>query len=135
MRHVGVGRCTQKRWSGGRGAAYVFDAVAGPAVMELARAVAADGTLFLWRAQSGQPTPCPGFDLGTPALNMHVHDAGDRRDPRRLRRAAAFATSGLRGGSLRPVVDRLFPLEDTVRAHQRMECSTRFGKIVVTVAH
>jgi NADPH:quinone reductase-like Zn-dependent oxidoreductase len=120
--------------TGGRGAEFVFDAVAGPGVTELAGAVAADGTHFLWGAQSGQPTPYPGFDLGMPALNMRTYTVHEiTRNPQRMRRAAAFVTSGLRTGTFRPVVDRLFPLEDIVRAHEHMESNTQFGKIVVTV--
>ncbi|MEV0143443.1 MULTISPECIES: zinc-dependent alcohol dehydrogenase family protein [unclassified Nonomuraea] len=119
--------------TGGRGAEYVFDAVAGPGVTELARAVAPGGTLFLWGAQSGQPTPYPGFDLGMPALNMRTYTMLEiTRDPARLRRAVAFITSGLRAGALRPVVDRLFPLEEIVEAHRHMESGAQFGKIVVT---
>ncbi|WP_214410187.1 zinc-dependent alcohol dehydrogenase family protein [Sphaerisporangium fuscum] len=122
--------------TGGRGAEYVFDAVAGPGVLELGRAVAAGGTLFLWGAQSGQPTPYPGFDLGMPALNMRTYTVHEiTRDPQRLRRAAAFVASGLRSGSFRPVVDRLFPLEEIVQAHRHMESNTQVGKIVVTVSH
>lgn len=122
--------------TGGRGAEYVFDAVAGPGVMELARAVAPDGTLFLWGGLSGQPTPYPGFDLGMPALNMRTYTALEiTKDPTRMRRAAAFVSSGLRTGAFRPVVDRLFPLEEIVQAHRHMESNTQFGKIVVTVAH
>ncbi|MFD9267442.1 zinc-dependent alcohol dehydrogenase family protein [Streptomyces goshikiensis] len=120
----------------GRGAEFVFDAVAGPGVVELARAVADGGTLLLWGAQSGQPTPYPGFDLGMPALNMRTYTMLEvTRDPERMRRAAAFVTSGLRGGAFRPVVDRLFPLEEIVRAHQHLESNTQVGKIVVTVGH
>jgi NADPH:quinone reductase-like Zn-dependent oxidoreductase len=120
----------------GKGAEYIFDAVAGPGVAELARAVAADGTLFLWGAQSGQPTPYPGFDLGMPALNMRTYKMLEiTKNQQRLRRAAAFITSGLRSGAFRPVVDRLFPLEDIVKAHQHMESNTQFGKIVVTASH
>ncbi|MFG2713124.1 zinc-binding dehydrogenase [Streptomyces goshikiensis] len=52
-----------------------------------------------------------------------------------MRRAAAFVTSGLRGGAFRPVVDRLFPLEEVARAHQHLESNTQVGKIVVTVGH
>ncbi|MDR8412032.1 zinc-dependent alcohol dehydrogenase family protein [Nonomuraea sp. 3-1Str] len=121
--------------TGGRGAEYVFDAVAGPGVSELARAVAPGGTLFLWGAQSGQPTPYPAFDLGMPALNMRTYTMLEiTRDPARLRRAVAFITSGLRAGTLRPVVDRLFPLEEIVEAHRHMESGAQFGKIVVTTA-
>ncbi|MEQ4720622.1 zinc-dependent alcohol dehydrogenase family protein [Nonomuraea sp. B19D2] len=122
--------------TGGRGAEYVFDAVAGPGVVDLARAVAPDGTLFLWGAQSGQPTPYPGFELGMPALNMRTYTVHEiTKDPERMRRAAASVASGLRAGAFRPVVDRLFPLEEIVRAHRHMESNTQFGKIVVTVAH
>ncbi|MCG5215790.1 zinc-dependent alcohol dehydrogenase family protein [Streptosporangium sp. KLBMP 9127] len=121
--------------TGGKGAEYVFDAVAGPGVVDLARAVAADGTLFLWGALSGQPTPYPGFDLGMPALNMRTYTMLEiARNPQRLRRAAAFVASGLSSGVFRPVVDRVFPLEKIVQAHQHMESNTQFGKIVVTAA-
>ncbi|MFF0770843.1 zinc-dependent alcohol dehydrogenase family protein [Nonomuraea wenchangensis] len=122
--------------TGGQGARYVFDAVAGPGVVDLARAVAAGGTLFLWGALSGLPTPYPGFDLGMPALNMRTYTMLEiARDPVRLRRAAAFVASGLRSGAFRPVVDRVFPLEEIVQAHRHMESGNQFGKIVVTVDH
>ncbi|MFE9793059.1 zinc-binding dehydrogenase [Streptomyces goshikiensis] len=52
-----------------------------------------------------------------------------------MRRAAAFVASGLRGGAFRPVVDRPFPLEEIVRAHQHLESHTQVGKAVVTVGH
>ncbi|MEV7908532.1 zinc-binding dehydrogenase, partial [Streptomyces anulatus] len=122
--------------TGGTGVEYVFDAVAGPGVTDLARGVAPDGTLFLYGALSGQPTPYPGFDLGMPALNVRTYKVLETiRDPKRLRRAVAYVASGLRTGAFRPVVDRLFPLEEIVQAHRHMESGTRFGKIVVTVAH
>lgn len=120
----------------GKGAEYIFDAVAGPGVVALARVVAADGTLFLWGALSGQPTPYPGFDLGMPALNMRTYTMLETaKNPQRLRRAAAFVSSGLRDRAFCPVVDRLFPLEEIVQAHRHMESNTQFGKIVVTVSH
>ncbi|MFI8500094.1 zinc-binding dehydrogenase [Streptomyces sp. NPDC085524] len=56
-------------------------------------------------------------------------------NPQRMHRATAFITSSLRTGTLRPVVDGVFPLEDIVRAHRHMESNTQFGKIVVTVDH
>ncbi|MDF2710304.1 MAG: zinc-binding dehydrogenase [Nonomuraea muscovyensis] len=122
--------------TGGRGAEYVFDAVAGPGVAELARAVAPGGTLFLWGMLSGQPTPYPGFDLGMPKLNMRTYTVHEiTRDPERLRRGAAFVSSGLRSGAFRPVVDRVFPLEEIAAAHRHMESGTQVGKIVVSVAH
>jgi len=118
----------------GRGAEYIFDAVAGPGVADLARAVAPDGTLFLWGAASGKPTPYPGFDLGMPALNLRTYTVHEiTRNPERLRRATAFVTSGLRSGAFKPIVDRLFTLDTIVQAHEHLESNTHIGKLVVTV--
>ncbi|MBB5786102.1 zinc-dependent alcohol dehydrogenase family protein [Jiangella mangrovi] len=122
--------------TGGRGAAAVFDAVAGPGVIDLARAVAPGGTLLLWGAQSGRPTPYPGFELGMPALNVRTYTVHETtRDPDRLRRAAAYVASGLRDGAFRAVVDRLFPLTEVAVAHRYLDSGERFGKVVVTVRH
>ncbi|GAA0947626.1 zinc-dependent alcohol dehydrogenase family protein [Kribbella koreensis] len=120
--------------TGGRGAEYIFDAVAGPGVAELARVVAPGGTLFLWGASSGQPTPYPGFDLGMPALNLRTYTVHEiTRHPERLRRATAFVSSGLQSGAFKPTVDRLFTLDNIVEAHKHLESNTHFGKLVVTV--
>ncbi|MEU8117745.1 zinc-dependent alcohol dehydrogenase family protein [Spirillospora sp. NPDC049024] len=120
--------------TGGRGAEFVFDAVAGPGVTDLARLVAPGGTLLVYGALSGEPTPYPGIDLGMPALNMRTYTMLETaKDPERLRRAAAFVTSGLRSGAFRPVIDRTFPLSEVAEAHRHLESNTQIGKIVVTV--
>ncbi|HEX2316392.1 MAG TPA: zinc-dependent alcohol dehydrogenase family protein [Thermomonospora sp.] len=122
--------------TGGRGAEFVLDAVAGPGVTDLARLVADEGTLLVYGALSGEPTPYPGIDLGMPALNMRTYTMLETtRRPDRLRRAAAFVASGLRSGAFRPVVDRTFDLTDIVAAHRHLESNTQIGKIVVTVPH
>ncbi|CCK25267.1 oxidoreductase, zinc-containing alcohol dehydrogenase [Streptomyces davaonensis JCM 4913] len=120
----------------GRGAEFVLDAVAGPGVLDLARVVAPDGTLFVYGALSGEATPYPGVDLGLPALNMRSYTVHETtRDPRRLRRAEAFVASGLRDGAFTPVVDRVFALDEIVEAHRWLEAGRQVGKIVVTVDH
>ncbi|MEU1676990.1 zinc-dependent alcohol dehydrogenase family protein [Streptomyces roseifaciens] len=122
--------------TGGRGAEFVFDAVAGRGVVDLAKAVAPGGTLFLYGALSGEPTPYPGFELGMPALNMRTFTLFETTtDPQRLRRAEAFVASGLETGAFRPVVDRTFGLDEIVEAHRYMEAGAQVGKIVVTVDH
>ncbi|MGK5546172.1 zinc-dependent alcohol dehydrogenase family protein [Streptomyces sp. URMC 127] len=120
----------------GRGAEFVFDGVAGPGVTDLGKAAAPGGTLLLYGAVSGQPTPYPGFDLGMPALNMRTYTMHETtRDPERLRRAHAFVTSGLRTGALQPTVDRTFGLDEIVAAHRYLEGGNQIGKVVVTVGH
>ncbi|WP_433782295.1 zinc-binding dehydrogenase [Actinomycetospora sp. CA-101289] len=49
--------------TGGRGCEHVFDAVAGPAVADLARATAAGGVVTIHGLLSGQPTPFPAETL------------------------------------------------------------------------
>ena len=34
---------------------------------------------------------------------------------------------------LKPIIDRIFPLEEIVQAHQHMESNQQKGKIVVTI--
>ncbi|KUL46069.1 NADPH:quinone reductase [Streptomyces sp. NRRL F-4489] len=130
-----VGRVLEH--TGGRGAEFVFDAVAGPGVVDLAKVVAPGGTLFLYGALSGEVTPYPGFDLGMPSLNMRtfavVHETTG--DPERLRRGVAYVASGLRTGAFRPVVDRTFRLAEIADAHRYIEAGAQVGKIVVTVDH
>ncbi|MEU1664880.1 zinc-dependent alcohol dehydrogenase family protein [Streptomyces sparsogenes] len=123
--------------TGGRGAEFVFDAVAGPGVVDLAKVVAPDGTLFLYGALSGETTPYPGFELGMPALNMRTYTVTREltAHPERLRRAEAFVSSGLRTGAFRPVVDRTFALDKIAEAHRYMQAGAQVGKIVVTVDH
>jgi NADPH:quinone reductase-like Zn-dependent oxidoreductase len=120
--------------TGGKGARFAFDAVAGPAVADLVRATAPGGTVFLYGSLSGRPTPFPGFDLGMPAVSMRtflVHETTG--SPERLREAEAFVASGLRTGAFTPVVDRVFRLDDIADAHRYMEEGDQIGKIVATV--
>jgi NADPH:quinone reductase-like Zn-dependent oxidoreductase len=120
----------------GRGTEFVFDAVAGPGVTDLARTITDDGLHLVYGALSGEPTPYPGIDLGMPALNMRTYTLHETtRCPERLRRAESFVASGLRSGALRPVVDRTFDLAEIIEAHRHLESNTQLGKIVVTVPH
>lgn len=92
--------------------------------------------MLLYGWLSGEPTPYPNLDLGMPAVNIRsyvIHET--TRDPERLRRAEAFVTSGLRTGSLAPVVDRVFGLDEVAEAHRYLEAGNQLGKIVVSVDH
>lgn len=121
--------------TGGRGAEFVFDAVAGPGVVGLSKVVAPGGTLFVYGALSGLETPYPAMET-MPALNMRTYTLHETTtDERRLRRAEAFVTSGLSTGAFEPAVDRVFDLDEIVEAHRYLESGARFGKVVVTVAH
>jgi len=57
-----------------------------------------------------------------------------RSDDYKAQLAAAFARDCLGGfsdGSLKPVLDSVFPIEEIGQAHKKMEANTNIGKIVL----
>jgi NADPH:quinone reductase len=120
--------------TGGRGATIAFDPVAGPALETIARAMAQNGVIIEYGALSPEPTPLPLFPFLMKNLTVHGYQYKEVvRDARRLEKAKAFILHGLAEGSLKPVIDRVFPFEEIVAVHRYLESNVQFGKIVVTV--
>lgn len=116
----------------GRGAQLVFDAVAGPGVRDLARATATGGSIIIQGTLSGLPTPFPGTDTMR-SLVMRSYTLFEiTRDPDRLAAARTQIAASLADGSLKPLIDRTFSLDDVVGAHRYLESGqARAGKVVV----
>jgi NADPH:quinone reductase-like Zn-dependent oxidoreductase len=120
--------------TGGRGAAIVFDPVAGPFLEKLAQAAAPRGIVFEYGALSLAPTPFPLFDALGKGLTVRGYTLFEIvSDPERLTRGKAYIYAGLESGALKPVIARTFPLAEIVAAHRFMESNRQLGKIVVTV--
>ncbi|NBH09243.1 zinc-dependent alcohol dehydrogenase family protein [Amycolatopsis sp. SID8362] len=116
--------------TGQRGAEFVFDAVAGDGVRKLAAATAKGGTLVVYGALDTKETPFPLWFVPT----MRLFNAFDLTlDPERLARAGHFVRAGVRAGTFRPRVDRVFDLDDVAAAHRYLEANGQFGKVVVGV--
>jgi NADPH:quinone reductase-like Zn-dependent oxidoreductase len=116
--------------TGGHGADFVFDAVAGPGVRALSDATARGGTLVVYGALDVPETP---FPLWTPPT-MRMFNAFElTMNPERLARAGHFVRAGVRAGTFRPRVDRTFDLTDVAESHRYLEANGQFGKVVVTV--
>jgi NADPH:quinone reductase-like Zn-dependent oxidoreductase len=118
----------------GEGARVVFDPVGGPGIAALAEAMAPRGLLIAYGALSPDPSPFPLFAALGKSLTFRgylVHDVTG--DPVRLEAAKAFILDGLAAGTLRPVIDRCFSLDDIVEAHHYLESNAQLGKVVVTV--
>lgn len=118
----------------GKGARVAFDPIAGPVLQQLAEALAEDGILIEYGALSAGATAFPLF----PVLGKQLTVQGYQyklvvRDPAKLAAAKQFILDGLASGALKPVIDRVFPLEQIVEAHRYLESNQQFGKIVVTV--
>ena len=122
------------RITGGKGARVVFDPVGGLTISKLAEATAQGGIIFLYGALSTEPTPLPLFAAIGKQLTIRGYTLFEiSADPQRLERAKQFIVKGLADGKLKPVVAKIFPLDQIVAAHRYMESNQQIGKIVVTV--
>jgi NADPH:quinone reductase-like Zn-dependent oxidoreductase len=118
----------------GEGARVAFDPIAGPMLPLLADALSNDGTVIEYGALSTEPIVFPLFPALAKRLSVHGYTYQRVvRDSAKLAAAKHFILDGLASGALKPVIDRVFPLEQIVDAHRYLESNQQFGKIVVTV--
>ena len=118
----------------GKGVAMAFDPVAGPVLGRLADAAAPGAIIFEYGALSPEPTTFPLFAALAKGLTVRGYTLFEIvKDPGMLARGKQFIYQGLESGALKPVIDRIFPLEDIAEAHRYMESNQQKGKIVVTV--
>ncbi|WP_435122687.1 zinc-dependent alcohol dehydrogenase family protein [Amycolatopsis thermoflava] len=122
--------------TGGDGATMTFDPVGGPGVADLVEATAVGGLLVLYGWLGGEATPQPMNWDRQVTLFGYGNGGYVARNLERRRRAEHFINAGLRIGTLRPAVDRVFDdLSDIVEAHAHLESNTQVGKVVVRVRH
>lgn len=120
----------------GRGADVILDVMGAAYLERNLRALARDGRLVIIGMQGGIRAE---IDLnmllssrltvqGTILRNRPVGQKGEI-----VRRVVAEVLPGLADGSLRPVIDRVLPLDRVVEAHRAMEAGGHTGKIVLRV--
>lgn len=122
--------------TGGRGADLVFDLVGGEHLPRLLAALAPRGRLVLVGLLAGTRAE---IDLAQ-VLRRHLRLIGSTLRPRpgaekaKLVAAfAAFARPRLADGRLRPLVDRVFPFEDSAAAYRALAEGGSLGKIVLSM--
>ena len=120
--------------TGGGGARVAFDPVLGPGFEQLTDALSERGIVFAYGALSPHTTPFPLFAILGKMLTVYGYQYKlIVSDPARLERAKRFVLEGLSSGVLKPVIDKVFSLDQIVEAHRYLESNQQFGKIVVTV--
>lgn len=119
--------------TGGKGARVVYDPAAGPMLEKLAAATAPMGIIIEYGALSPEPTPFPLFAVLGKGLTIRGYTlfefAGDRA---KIEQAADFINKGFADKAFKPVVAKVFKLEDIAEAHRYLEGNTQMGKVVVT---
>jgi NADPH:quinone reductase-like Zn-dependent oxidoreductase len=120
--------------TGGHGARVIFDPVGGPALARLIGAATPGGTVIVYGALSTEATALPVLAVIGKSLTIRGYKVFDlTTDVERRKVAVDWIVDGVARKVLRPVIDTVFPLEDIVGAHRRLESGSQVGKIVVTV--
>ena len=120
-----------RRITGGRGADVVFDAVGGPGFARLGGALRPEGTAVLYGWLDRRPAEVP---MQWPLTVRGYANGAVVRTAEGRARMAGFIGSGLRDGSLAPVIAEVFDgLASMPDAHRLMESNAHTGKIVVRV--
>jgi tumor protein p53-inducible protein 3 len=123
------------KWTGGRGVDIVLDCVGGSYSEGNLASLAPDGRWVLYGLLGGTEVPgtlLPGLLRKRASLRATTLRSRDAAYKARL--VAAFTRDclpGLADGSLRTVVDSVFPLKEIAEAHRKMETNKNIGKIVL----
>jgi putative PIG3 family NAD(P)H quinone oxidoreductase len=120
----------------GRGADVILDMVGGPYVEKNLRSLAVEGRLVQIAFLQGSKVT---LDL-VPLMIRRQTITGSTLRPQSIAAKAAIARALEErvwplneAGTVRPVIDRTFPLAEAADAHRLMESSRHVGKIVLTV--
>ncbi len=119
------------RLTNDQGAELVIDAVAGNGITDLAAAIAFKGCYVLYGILSGEPTPLPMTAL----FARHLTIRTSVLDPAVVDLSGAIAdiVQAIDRGQIRPVIDKVFKLDDAVESFRYLESNGQFGKIVRTM--
>jgi NADPH2:quinone reductase len=125
-----------KAATGGRGVDVILDMVGGSYVEREIGCLADDGRLAIIALLGGSKG---SIDLGQ-ILRRRLTITGSTLRPRPVEFKAAIVSNLrrhvwplLESGKVKPVIYKVFPLEEAARAHELMETSTHVGKIMLKV--
>jgi NADPH:quinone reductase-like Zn-dependent oxidoreductase len=118
----------------GQGFDVCLDPIAGPLVNGLVAAAKREATIFLYGQLERAPTEIPIVELLRKGLWIRGYTLWEiTLDPERRERAKRYIHDCLATGALRPVIDRVFRLDEIVEAHRYLESGVQNGKIVIDV--
>ncbi len=118
----------------GEGVALVLDMVAGDYVARNLRCLAEDGRHVTIAVQGGARAEINMAQVMTRRYTLTGSTLRPRSDGFKALLAQEIAREVwplVQDGALRPVMDRIFPLEEAAAAHRRMEAGDHIGKIVL----
>jgi len=125
-----------KRLTDGRGADLILDMVGGDYIQRNIQAAATDGRIVSIAFLNGSTAEVNFMPVMLKRLTL----TGSTLRPRSIEEKAALAAALeakvwplLDAGRVKPLIDKVFPLEQAAEAHALMEKSSHIGKIVLTL--
>jgi len=116
------------------GAHIILDPVVGAKFSNLLSSVAENGKVFVYGALSHEPASFPAFDvlMKTPTIRGYsaIEVLGNIEV---LMQAISFIDKGVAEGKLKPIIDKIFNIDEIVASHNYLESNQQFGKIVVNI--
>ncbi len=120
----------------GKGADVILDMVAGDYVGRNVKALNYDGREVIIAVQGGTKVD---FDI-LPVMTKRLTITGSTLRPRDNDFKSEIAISLkkniwplLQNGTIKPIIDKYFPIDDVIEAHKYLESGQHFGKIILTV--
>ena len=123
-----------RRQTDGHGADVALDLVGGDYFRPTIDALAPHGRLILIGTVAGGEATIPLHIVMRKRLTIRGTVLRSRALDERIRNASTFTAEVvplLQARTVRPVVDRVFPLERSIEAHQLVEANTTVGKVVI----
>jgi NADPH:quinone reductase-like Zn-dependent oxidoreductase len=115
-----------KEATGGRGADIVLEHVGEATWQRTLQAVCAGGRITVCGATSGPNPPAALHRLWWKQLTVFGSTMGTKED-------FEGAYELIASGRARPIVDRVFPLQDARAAHEYLEAGEQLGKVVLSI--
>jgi NADPH:quinone reductase-like Zn-dependent oxidoreductase len=116
-----------RNYTGKRGVDVVVDCVGGESWGKSLAALAKGGRLTTCGAITGETPPTNLQRIFWNDLSIFGSSLGSRAEFQDV--LDFFAVTGCK-----PIIDRIFPLDEVAQAHQRLEAAEQFGKIVLQIA-
>jgi len=127
---------TAQKWTSGKGINVALDLVGGPYVKALQRLMSLKGRIMLVGTMAGANSELDGRSMMGKRLQVRGTALRARTLEEKIQVTQQFAAEVvplLADGTLRTVIDSVFPIEEIGKAHARLESNETFGKVVVTV--